>query len=407
MKDSRKPFSRSGLTLKNLEDLYFTVGEQKVKAMLDEAFGEGQMQQAFSVEVVGQTSYRTDAKHGGVFFLDYGPLALWQAPYSVQRVTFNSDYSRPTNKFIYHPGEEILTPIDGKIAYHFFFSDGQSAPRIHTLKKPLGNQDIIRLNPQVPHHTWPATEDGTASAWMIFRDWLNVPTSLVVSTKSKDGHPRQARELDFDDLQTPGTYALVAWGLSELIRNTRLQAGLSISELARMVDIDRALLARLESAKDTNIHLNRLLELCKTLRVGIFDSIQSGNWHYKLGEFRDHSTLAQDYLAVPDMPTHTLQFGGQMLHPRIFDLPAGSSKPMSVCANPLERFESWIVIKGRVVLDLPKGMGSRSVVVASGSVAHFRSLGETTPMEPVGLHALEPATVLVIKCAPILDPDLQ
>lgn len=55
--------------------------------------------------------------------------------------------------------------------------------------------------------------------------------------------------------------------------------------------------------------------------------------------------------------------------------------------NPIS---SWIVLKGRVLLDLPQEMGGKSLIVDAGNVIHFREHGK------VQLKAMQDAMIVHI-----------
>src|SRR5215470_8825519 len=88
------------------------------------------------------------------------------------------------------------------------------------------------------------------------------------------------RRVTANDLRKPGAYAMIAWGISELIRDTRQKTGLTTTDLARQVGIDPSSLSRLEEAK-ANVSIEMLAKVCRVLRIGMTERMESGSWIYQ------------------------------------------------------------------------------------------------------------------------------
>ena len=137
---------------------------------------------------------------------------------------------------MHHGGEEILLPSHGSVSYHFFWSAGGAEPTRTLRPNPVEPGGIIRINPQIPHHTWAAGEE-VAEAWMIIRDLSETTagTHLDLHADVRLDVPPARAQLTAQDLRQAERYALAAWGISEKIRLGRLRAGLSIRELIAQV----------------------------------------------------------------------------------------------------------------------------------------------------------------------------
>lgn len=82
------------------------------------------------------------------------------------------------------------------------------------------------------------------------------------------------------DLRKPGAYAMIAWGISELIRDARPKTGLTTTDLARQIGIDPSSMSRLEEAK-ANVSIDMLGKVCRALRIGMTEPMESGSWIYE------------------------------------------------------------------------------------------------------------------------------
>jgi transcriptional regulator with XRE-family HTH domain len=393
----------SGLAL--IENLYFRAGREAAQNQLQRLLGADQSVRSFALCDVGQPAVGISTIPGDdISYESFNPPVSWNAVYSVQRVRLGP---KPKSDYIFHPGEEILIPIQGEVSYHFFWSPGASPPERFVLNPPVGEGQAIRINPQIPHHAW--SSNGEAVAWLILRHTMNSPVALVmdrnaavwprtqptthVSTKDLNfiskGRTFRRRRATAASLRKPGAYAMIAWGISELIRDARLKAGLTPTDLARQIGIDPSSISRLEEAK-ANVSIEMLARVCSALRIGMAECMESGGWIYDREEMRpatlDHQPITQ------------LSDGKQCLHLSSFFIAKGETRNVSLCefaeTSPLS---SWIVLGGRMLVDLPEVMGGKSMILDTSNVMHFKRCGQ------IGLHALKDSTIVQIKYSPTND----
>jgi transcriptional regulator with XRE-family HTH domain len=400
----------SGLVL--IESLYFGAGPKAAQDQLQRLLGPEQSLRPFFLSDTGLPSVGMDiVPEDEIAYESFSPPASWNAAYSLQWVRFGA---KEKAEYVFHPGEEILIPIQGEIAYHFFWSPGGRLPERVFLNAPVSEGNILRINSQIPHHAW--ASKGTATAWLVLRHATNSPVALVMeqdssplalqrppasrSTQIKDQEPSSSlrtifrRRVTASDLRKPGAYAMIAWGISELIRDTRQKTGLTTTDFANQIGIDPSSLSRLEGAK-ANVSIDLLAKVCRTLRIGMEERMDSGSWIYqreKLGAKR--STQAESILRVPPGP-HTL-------HPYMCHLKEREQRtvPIGWRDDPTQ-ITSWILLKGKVLLELPPAMGGKSLIVDNGNVMHFREQGN------VQINALQDSTIVqivpsrVCKCTPV------
>ncbi len=94
---------------------------------------------------------------------------------------------------------------------------------------------------------------------MIFRDGLNASARIQLNKEFKATASHIAsRRVKLSDLLSKGKYALIAWGIGDLIQMARVQSGLSTTKLAKFAGISRSSLSRLESG-ELNIRLDHLM----------------------------------------------------------------------------------------------------------------------------------------------------
>ncbi len=178
-----------------LADIYFREGAEAARSAL-EAIAPGDPEQDYRVVRKGEHAIRTDVhQQDRIRYESFNPT-FWDWPYSVLRVYFDPSH---TGRYMHHGGEEILLPISGQVAYHFFWSPGRRPPREELLPQPLEPGSIIRINPQIPHHTWSAGP-GEAVAWMLIRDLADSTAATNVDLpKDLDLEVRSLRrQLDED-----------------------------------------------------------------------------------------------------------------------------------------------------------------------------------------------------------------
>lgn len=231
-----------------------------------------------------------------ISYRSFSPPAAWNATYSLQKVRFGAVEKQ---EYVFHPGEELLIPVEGEVAYHFFWSPGGKMPERVLLTPHAREGSILRINPQIPHHAWAAKDEATA--WLVLRHATNSPVALVIDQDSSSLAMRRSstspaaqikdqessstlrtpfrRRVTAADLRKPGAYAMIAWGISELIRGTRQKTGLTTTDLASQIGIDPSSLSRLEEAK-ANVSIEMLSRVCRALRIGMSERMDSGSWIY-------------------------------------------------------------------------------------------------------------------------------
>jgi transcriptional regulator with XRE-family HTH domain len=327
----------------------------------------------------GQLSRRTDIQTAdGISYRSYNAPALWDVPYSLLRVRLENV---PKTDFMYHGGEELLTPIAGCINYHFYCNVDGEPPRRQVLDSPLEPGCLVRINPQLPHHIWAESADG-AEAWMVIRHLGENASAISVNYELAGADiyaaPRRARA---KDLFEPGRYALVAWGLAEKLRLCRERANLKVSQVALACDIDPALLTRIENA-DTDISIDTLVRIAKILHVSIDSLITPAPWNYRIFPLpQEDDACHHSIFEKPPDPDH-------LLHPSYWSIPAGQA--VDLACPELKSVTSWIVLAGRIIVEIKSGSRSSPELLEQGSVIHFRNAN------PTRIQALEDSRILQV-----------
>ena len=160
------------MTLGWLAEVFLQQGPDAAARALDSL---GSKRSRFEIQRRGQgrESVRTDVRvRDGIHYQSFDPPPAWEAPYCVNFVKF--DDTEKTD-YMYHGGEEFLVPTKGTVLYHFLWAmprDGTSSRDAPIVKRVIGaparRGHLVRINPNVPHHTW--ASGGPAEAWMVFRD---------------------------------------------------------------------------------------------------------------------------------------------------------------------------------------------------------------------------------------------
>ncbi|MBZ5670764.1 MAG: helix-turn-helix transcriptional regulator [Acidobacteriia bacterium] len=389
MKNQTDPRSRRLGSLAWLAEVYFAKGRGAAQDQLGLVVPEA-VARPYSVVKAGggQTCLRTDAEASDhISYEGFNPPPLWEAPYAVYRVRFER---APKHDFMFHSGEEMLIPISGEIVYHFYWSPGGEPPKHEILNPPLRRNSVIRIDPQVPHHTWAAGKGG-AEAWMVFRHGSNGAAAIGLDTGPRSQMTSERttpRRIKLEDLQgNPGKYALVAWGVAEKVRLYRQRANLTTAQLAAICDVHPSYLSRVEEAR-TNVSLELLLRVARVLHMGLEEVFAPPGWCREIGLFprpnwKEGPRGPQPVLHKPPGSRH-------FVHPIYWSLRSSQS------ATSNERnISSWIVLEGRAIFEMPEasvgGPGSqRSELLETGSVIHLRGVG------PIGVQALENTELLQI-----------
>jgi transcriptional regulator with XRE-family HTH domain len=339
----------------------------------------------------GSPSWRTDTQtQDRIHYESFNPPALWSAPYSLQRAEFQP-VAGGKEDFIFHGGEEILVPIEGRILYHFFCgSDDRPAPHRQILDAPLGPGTAIRINSQIPHHTWSAG-DTPARAWMVFRDLTNTPTSIAFdleeTSELEDAEtparplipPRRTTSLALED---PAHYALVAWGIAERIRVHRRRANLPIAKVAEFCEIDPGHLSRIEANK-ANVSLNSLVRIAQFLGIDLARLLEPPRWSHNITQLPSER---RENVAIPLRPPPHAE--PHFLHAIAYSILP--SQPIEFDPDACG-FASWIVLDGEVIFEMADTPGGTRELLAQENVIHFRR------RQPSRLRALEPSQVLHIR----------
>lgn len=335
---------------------------------------------------VGREADRTDVDKDKekITYLTYDPPFLDQ-PYSIQRVKFEP---QKKDSFIYHAGEEILAPIAGEILYQFYWSQGREEPKSRPLKSALQHGSIIRINPQVPHHTWARGEP--AEAWMIFRDLSDALISIGVDSvfTKHAGLKQSPRHITEEELRDPGRYALTAWGLAEHIRCYRERANLDLTQLADACGIDTSHLSRIEKGI-TNVSLDVLMRIARCLGLNLEDLVCPSKLPWEIAKIPTSSRKRE---AEPsEIWKNWLQYK-HLLHATHWRMPSKSKIEGSKLKIPKSAHSSWILLTGEVKFKYTAEATSTPQVLESSGVLHLRR--EAT--ESFALEALEESQLLHI-----------
>jgi len=111
------------------------------------------------------------------------------------------------------------------------------------------------------------------------------------------------------------------------------------------------------------------------------ERMESGSWIYQREKIKTKG-------AVQSEPMLTVSPGTHRLHPYLSRLAEGEQRTVStVRDDDPNQIASWILLRGRVLLDLPLTLGGKSMVVESGNVMHFRERGD------VALKGLSDSTI--------------
>lgn len=334
----------------------------------------------------GAKVLRTDAK--GVFNVDYesfDPPSFWQNPYQLMRVKV---HPKKPSVFYSHDGEEFVIPIDGPgVNYDFFWAAAGTGefPKVCPKGDPLlaKKGEAIRIHPQIPHRAWGAgnNKNKITDAWMITRPLANTAGQIYLASSDRDLNQSSSRQIKETDLEknSPGQYALLAWGISESIRLKRLRSNLRIAQVAKDCDIDAAHLSKIESGS-TNVSLETLMKLCRLLDIDVGQLVAPPSQPAYLSTLSSktanqiNSPLFETPSPLSKLANDPIErsWKDHFIHPQSwrfdrtaheFESDMGSTKP-----------STWIVISGRAVVDMEDRTSGwkASEVLDSESVIHLR-----------------------------------
>ena len=347
-------------TLGWLMNVYFTQGRDAAESALRSVVPAPGLH---AVVKAGRDTWRTDVdERDGISYENFNPPAFWEHPYSILKVRF---LPRVKNDFMFHHGEEFLTPLDGAVRYHFFWSGGGRPAERVLLDAPVKPGSIICIDPQTPHHAW-AEGDRPADAWMIIRDASNRAVSISVDPDLRPQSERSdvSRRASVDQLEDPSHYALIAWGLLERIRSHRERARLTIAELAGRCDLDAGHLSRVEAGK-ANLSLEALVRIARFLQINVADLVPPPvDRPWRVEPLRGDGAMTPLFGARAGRP--------HLLHAHVIELASGKTEALPVGSDPSE-YSSWIALSGRALFEFTEATTHTGELVERGNVIHFRS----------------------------------
>lgn len=390
-------------TLAGVQEAYFAQGALVARALLRGSLSEELLRNYHVIPPLGgKPSIRTDTSpRDEITYSSFEAPAHWEAPFNILRATFSS---RAQVAYLHHSGEELLSPLDGSIMYHFHWSAGGERPRRRLLDSPLAVGDLVRIQSAVPHHTWSMTKPG-ATAWMIFRDVSGTSPSISFdASRPATKELRASRRVTEDELHDagrPAFYAFLAWGLAERLQLYRDRARRSVAEVAHQCGIDASHLSRIENG-DTNVSLDVLDRLATFLHLDLENLIDEKPWHYLRATLSSREVRPADshgWLLCPEgrEPPH-------YLHARQWAA-STSQREVAVWLESRSLFTSWIILKGRLIVRADKQDAARRELLEAGSVIHFRGA------VPRWIHVLDEVKCLeivyMLNCPPRAESNVK
>jgi transcriptional regulator with XRE-family HTH domain len=333
---------------------------------------------------------RTDASGienvHNVHYESFDPPSFWNSPYQLMRVKVG----RPKPKvFYYHPGEEFVLPIEGEgVCYDFFWTepDSRKLPEVYpSASDPVvvRERQAIRIQPQIPHRAWGAGRQET-DAWMITRPLENEAGQIYVAQSDRVLNQSNSRQVELTELQKnlPGHYPLLAWGISEEIRLKRLRTNRTIADVAAACEIDSAHLSRIEKGL-TNVNLETLVRLFQELDINVARVAAPPREAKRLGiDLQWHDGLGPGPTPVFEEPEPRIELVfdpiprrlmDHFIHPQLWQFPANS--PQSLANEPNQWPTTWVIIQGRVLVDIEFGDRKVTEVLDKDGVLHVRENG--------------------------------
>ena len=194
-----------------------------------------------------------------------------------------------------------------------------------------------------------------------------------------------------------GQYSLIAWGISEAIRQKRLRSNKSLEVVAKRCEIDPAHLSKIEKHL-TNVGLDTLIRIFDFLDLDIGAYLAQPREAVKVVKLPNES----DCVPVFERPPERLQivedpveskFPSHSIHPQLWRF-TKSSQPLS---GPVTSkwASAWIMLAGRAVIELGNSADQRKnssddwkgkpEILEPESVLHLRgggaSLEQILPLE--------------------------
>jgi transcriptional regulator with XRE-family HTH domain len=307
-----------------------------------------------------------DGEEAHIRYGDYSAPDLWAVPYVIFRTEF--DPVRPGH-FMFHPGEELLTPISGAVHYHYVYSpqDPPSPPALRVVDPPVTRGTLLRMNPRLPHHTW-AGGDTVAAAWMVMCHPSGTHVALTKLPGSHRSKRRKPRMLKLEEALQPHLYALSAWGVADAIRARREQANIDVGALAEAVGVDASTVSKIESLTE-NVSLETVVRIGELLQIPLFEQYRQASWDLCVAEL-EAGPAGELRRQLPERAEDRLA-------PSLLELDAGERRPVRRAADA-GWFESWIVLEGRAIAEL-EGADYRGMeILTEGAVLHTRGMPALT-----------------------------
>jgi transcriptional regulator with XRE-family HTH domain len=330
----------------------------------------------------GKKVLRTDSVEADrIHYLDFSPQPSIEHRYSILKVDVEPEGTKDT--FMYHAGEEVLFPVNGegqedRAVYYELHNPLFSAEQREVYVK---HGEIIWINSSIPHRNKVVGKPkGAIKVWMVMRDIRETAAaiSLPLPRSGIQAHtdPRRVTE---EDLNIPGRFALIAWGLAEQLELQRQTNGLRISDVATACAIDPSHLSRVENG-NANVSLESLNALAKYLSLNLKELIAPVLEPPRKCKF---PTIGKKF--------EKTDLG---LNPTSLDVSCWSiPRSFNIDANQLGETPptSWILSKGRVVLDYEDNGKMTGYLLDEGGVAHFM------PNVLKSIQALEPSQLVGVR----------
>jgi transcriptional regulator with XRE-family HTH domain len=307
-----------------------------------------------------------EGEEAHIRYRDYSAPDVWAAPYVVFRTEF--DPVRPAH-FMFHPGEELLTPVSGSVQYQYVYApqDPPSAAALRVVEPPVEAGTLLRINPRLPHHTW-AAGPAPAVAWMVMHHPSGTHVALTKLPGSHRSKRRKPRMLTLEEALQPHLYAMSAWGISDAIRSRREQANIDVGALAEAVGVDPSTVSKIESLAE-NVSLETVVRIAELLQIPLFELYRLASWdrcQVRLAAGAPGELAGQ----LTDRPEHRLQAS-------LVEFERGMRREVQRAVGA-GWFESWIVLDGRAIVELA-GAGWRGMeIMAAGAVLHTRGIPAVT-----------------------------
>src|ERR1039458_2287918 len=349
------------LTLDSLEKIYFEAGSRSVEETLTVAAPKSLFSEiAIIRESEGQLSVRPEIlKQDAIEYRNYSPMPLWGVPISFLKMQLQPVPKE--NSFVFHSGEEIVVPLTGRIRYSVMWSPGNEPPRARELNFVPG--EIAAINPSLPHHGW-ALGESPAEAWLLLYHPVDSSAAFdVAATVHNPQMTSDRKRFSTYELQQPGTYSLVAWGIADRVRTQRQRFGITIHQMAELINIDASHLSRLENAS-TNPSLDALFKVCEFLRIDLRTLLTSTQW-MEVREVLDDRKDRNCLLTTPHHP--------HKVHACQYRQSGGTVVTVDSCPRESTSFSIWSLQQGQAILEHSLQGAEKRTLLTTGDVIHLRT----------------------------------